>query len=144
VNGYILFFVFIFFLIPLLYWIVKIEAKKSNVKENIFIISYFIFGAENQPINANIKNTIVVIHRDINPSLPKNEIGSLFLTLIALMIAKLAIKNVAITVIGTIKTFIYLNPFNILIFLTHGFAARGPNPQQPKVMSYIAPIHWKK
>ena len=64
-------------------------------------------GAENQPISENNKNTIVVIHKDINPSRPIINKGSFFFVRTTLIALKVTINIVAITKRGTMMIFIF-------------------------------------
>ena len=65
------------------------------------------FGAENQPISENNKNTIVVTHKDINPSRPIINKDSFFFVRTTLIALKVTINIVAITKRGTMIIFIF-------------------------------------
>ena len=65
------------------------------------------FGAENQPISENNKNTIVVTHKDINPSRPIINKDSFFFVRTTLITLKVTINIVTITKRGTMMIFIF-------------------------------------
>jgi hypothetical protein len=89
-----------------MYTICSIADTKNDVYEMYFIISYLMFGAKNHPINVMTRNTIVVIHNEIKPSMPSTEIDILFFVRIDFMTLNETMKTVAKTIIGTRIIFI--------------------------------------